>query len=91
MTPVAQDIKSARFQRLLDTQFEIASAKANALVGSLQTVLVEGRSKTDATKLTGRTEQNRLVHFEGDDTLIGREATIRITRADPHALFGDME
>ncbi len=91
MTPVPQDIKSARFQRLLDTQFEIASEKANALVGTLQKVMVEGRSKTDPEKLTGRTEQNRLVHFTGEDSLIGKEATIRITRADPHALFGDLE
>ena len=91
MPPVAQDVKAARFQRLLDTQFAIASEKANALVGSLQKVMVEGRSKTDAAKLTGRTEQNRLVHFEGDDSLIGKEATVRINRADPHALFGDLE
>ena len=90
MPPVAQDAKADRFKRLLDTQFEIASQKANALVGTVQTVLVEGRSKTDATKLTGRTEQNRLVHFEGDDSLIGGEAKVRITRADPHAMFGDL-
>ncbi len=91
MTPVPQTVKADRFQRLLDTQFEIASAKAAALVGTVQTVLVEGVSKTDGTKLTGRTEQNRLVHFEGDDSLIGREAAIRITRAEPHALFGELE
>ncbi|MBQ7355217.1 MAG: tRNA (N6-isopentenyl adenosine(37)-C2)-methylthiotransferase MiaB [Clostridia bacterium] len=91
MPPVPQEIKAARFQRLLDTQYEIALAKAEALVGSLQTVLVEGRSKTDDTRLTGRTEQNRLVHFEGDDALIGKEAVIRITRAEPHALFGELE
>jgi tRNA-2-methylthio-N6-dimethylallyladenosine synthase len=60
-------------------------------VGSLQTVLVEGRSKTDDTRLTGRTEQNRLVHFEGDDALIGSQAIIRITRAEPHALYGELE
>ncbi|MGM9646755.1 MAG: tRNA (N6-isopentenyl adenosine(37)-C2)-methylthiotransferase MiaB [Eubacteriales bacterium] len=91
LPPVPQEIKSERFQRLLDTQYEIAAAKVAGLVGTLQTVLVEGRSKTDPTKLTGRTEQNRLVHFEGDDALIGKEATIRITRAEPHALFGETE
>ena len=82
--------KADRFQRLLDTQFEIAQAKAQVYVGTLQTVLVEGRSKTDAGKLTGRTQQNRLVHFVGEDSLIGTEAKVRITRADPHAMFGDL-
>ena len=91
MTPVPQDVKADRFQRLLDTQYEIANAKAQTLVGTLQSVLVEGVSKTDTTRLTGRTQQNRLVHFEGDTALVGKEATIRITRAEPHALFGKLE
>ena len=90
LPPVPQKEKADRFQRLLDTQFEIAQAKAQVYVGTLQTVLVEGRSKTDAGKLTGRTQQNRLVHFVGEDSLIGTEAKVRITRADPHAMFGDL-
>ncbi len=90
MPPVPQEVKAERFQRLLDTQYEIAAATVAALVGSVQEVLVEGISKTDGSRLTGRTAQNRLVHFEGDEALIGKAAKIRISRAEPHALFGEL-
>ena len=53
-------------------------------------MLVEGYSKTDDTKLTGRSEKNRLVHFEGPAELIGQHAAVRITRSETYALFGEL-
>ena len=87
---IPDDVKSRRFARLLDVQNEISRGKNRAYVGKTVRVLVEGRSKTDPERLTGRTGQNRLVHFRGDDSLIGRYADVRVTGAETHALFGEL-
>ncbi|MGM9679958.1 MAG: tRNA (N6-isopentenyl adenosine(37)-C2)-methylthiotransferase MiaB, partial [Eubacteriales bacterium] len=87
---VPDEVTSARFERMLALQNEISNGKNQVYVDSVQKVLVEGRSKTDPTKLTGRTEKNRLVHFVGDDSLIGQFASVRITRAETYALYGDL-
>ena len=89
MEPVPETVKAERFARLLDTQNRISLEKNTALIGSAARVLVEGKSKTNDRLLTGRTEKNRLVHFAGDDALIGRFVTVRITSADTYCLTGE--
>jgi len=79
-----------RFERLLSLQQSISNAGNNALVGQVVRVLVEGRSKSDGAKLTGRCESNRLVHFEGEDSLIGQFCNIRITSAMTYSVFGEV-
>ena len=71
-------------------QDEIARQKSASLAGRIETILVEGRSKTDDARLTGRTESNRLVHFIGEDGLIDRKVRVRIDRGEPHALYGTL-
>jgi tRNA-2-methylthio-N6-dimethylallyladenosine synthase len=86
----AQAIKLERLQRLqaqIDTQARAISA---AMVGSVERVLVEGRAKKDATELSGRTSNNRIVNFPGPDRLLGQFVDIRITTAFPHSLRGDV-
>ena len=86
----AQAIKLARLQRLqaqIDTQ---ARAISVAMVGSVERVLVEGRAKKDATELSGRTSNNRIVNFPGPDRLLGQFVDVRITTAFPHSLRGDV-
>ncbi|MEY4213697.1 MAG: hypothetical protein RL458_1923 [Pseudomonadota bacterium] len=86
----AQAVKLERLQRLqaqIDTQARAISA---AMVGSVQRVLVEGRAKKDATELSGRTSNNRIVNFPGPDRLLGQFVDIRITTAFPHSLRGDV-
>jgi len=51
------------------------------MVGSVQRVLVEGHSKRDSLQLAGRTENNRVVNFEGHPRLIGQFADVVITEA----------
>jgi len=85
---IPDEVKSERFARLLETQNRISKEKNSEFVGKTIEVLVEGRSKTDESKLTGRTELNRLVHFTGDDELIGRKVNVLIESAEIHALFG---
>ena len=66
-----------------------------AMVGSVQTILVEGRSKkdTDDSELQGRTENNRVVNFDaGPDglQLIGQLVDVRITESHSYTLRGEL-
>ncbi len=90
MEQLPEEVTSKRFERLLELQNEISNKKNQAYKGTVQTVLVEGISKTDPTKLTGRNEKNRLVHFEGPTSLIGKYADVFITRAETYALYGEL-
>lgn len=85
---VPDDVKQERMRRLLELQAQISREKNQKYVDQVLKVLVEGVSKTDKTKLTGRTEQNKIVHFEGDLSLSGSYANVKITSAEAHALFG---
>ena len=87
---VEDSVKSERFGRLLELQNRINLEKNQAFEGECETVLVEGYSKTDKTKLTGRSERNRLVHFEGDESLIGKLVKVKIVHGDLHALYGEL-
>ena len=88
------EVKSARLSRLQKRIEEQAQAIGQAMVGSVQRVLVEGRSKKDATELAGRTDNNRAVNFVGGPAgsarLIDTFVDVRITRALPHSLRGEI-
>ena len=88
---IPPEVSSARFALLLEKQMEISNRKNKDYTGCVLKVLVEGHSKTDESKLTGRSEKNRLVHFEGPDELVGQYAHVRITRTETFALFGILE
>ena len=59
-------------------------------VGTVQRVLVEGPSKRDAGELMGRTECNRAVNLQAPARLIGQMVDVKITRAYPHSLRGEV-
>lgn len=81
--------KEDRNQRLLAVVDRIARAKHEALVGTRQTVLCEGPSKTNAARLTGRTPQNKIVIFDGDTArLTGQLLDIRIEETTGFTLYG---
>lgn len=78
-----------RFQRLRVVVERSALAKHEARVGRVEEVLVEGPSKKDPSVLSGRTRQNKLVHFTPPRPLrAGAYATVEITRGAPHHLIG---
>lgn len=87
---IPDDVKGERFERLLALQNEVNLEKNRAYVGDILEVLVEGYSKTDKTRLTGRTESNRLVHFYGDEALVGKTIQVKITEGDVHSLIGEV-
>ena len=78
-----------RFDRLRVVVERSALAKHRARVGRTEEVLVEGPSKRDAGVTTGRTRQNKLVHFAGD-VAAGSYADVLVTGAAPHHLTGEL-
>ncbi|MDD7592971.1 MAG: tRNA (N6-isopentenyl adenosine(37)-C2)-methylthiotransferase MiaB [Peptoniphilaceae bacterium] len=78
-----------RFQELLDVLYPIFARKNHEAIGQEVRVLVEGISKNDPHRVSGRDAQNRLVHFPGDERLIGQMAPVKITEAGSFALVGE--
>ena len=88
--PVPQATKLAwlaRLQKRLDEQVGVISA---AMVGTVERVLVEGRSKKNPQELAGRTANNRVVNFPAPARLIGEFVDVTITAALPHSLRGEV-
>jgi tRNA-2-methylthio-N6-dimethylallyladenosine synthase len=75
---VPLETKERRNQILLEDQRAISLERNRPRVGSVVDVLVEGPSKTDAGRWTGRTNQNLIVHFPAGRDLTGRVATVRL-------------
>lgn len=84
------DVKTARLMRLQKRIEEQAQAISQAMVGTVQRVLVEGRAKKDVSELAGRTDNNRIVNFVGNPRLINQFVDVRITTAYPHSLRGEV-
>ena len=75
----------ALLQQRIETN---AQRFSQAMVGTVQRVLVEGPSRKDQVQLSGRTENNRVVNFAGAPELIGRFVDLTITEALPNSLRG---
>jgi tRNA-2-methylthio-N6-dimethylallyladenosine synthase len=86
---VPMDVKKARLARLQARINEQAQAISEAMVGSVQRILVERPSRKDAGQMAGRTENNRVVNFDGNERLIGHFVEVTITRAMPNSLQGE--
>lgn len=84
------DVKLKRLQRLQALIGTQASAIAQAMIGTKQTILVEGSSRRDAGELMGRTQNNRIVNFAGSDRLIGQMIDVTITTAYTNSLRGEV-
>jgi len=82
-------VKLERLQRLQAAIEANARRISEAMVGSVQRLLVEGPSRRDAGELAGRTGNNRVVNFAGPRRLVGQFVDVRITAALPHSLRGE--
>ncbi len=87
---VAPDVVADRFERLRVVVERSARYRHEARVGRVEEVVVEGPSQRETGVLTGRTGQNKLVHFRSDPLRAGTFADILITRAGAHHLSGEM-
>nr|VFK36412.1 MAG: tRNA-2-methylthio-N6-dimethylallyladenosine synthase [Candidatus Kentron sp. SD]VFK38678.1 MAG: tRNA-2-methylthio-N6-dimethylallyladenosine synthase [Candidatus Kentron sp. SD]VFK78774.1 MAG: tRNA-2-methylthio-N6-dimethylallyladenosine synthase [Candidatus Kentron sp. SD] len=81
-------VKKRRLARLQARISTIANEVGHAMVGSVQNVLVERPSKKDPKWMAGRTENNRVVNFTGNSSLIGKFVDVRITDAFRNSLRG---
>lgn len=97
-TPAAQlpdtvplEEKKKRLAILQSRINQQANQIAQAMIGSVQRVLVTGAAKKNAAQLSGRTENNRIVNFEGTDlSLIGKIVDVKITESLTNSLRGEM-
>ncbi|MBK1726021.1 tRNA (N6-isopentenyl adenosine(37)-C2)-methylthiotransferase MiaB [Halorhodospira neutriphila] len=89
--PTPQAAKRERLHRLQARIAEQQAAAAQRLLGTVQSVLVEGVSRRSAAELRGRTSCNRVVNFPGDPALVGRFAEVRISGVRTHSLRGELE
>jgi len=85
---VSSEEKHARLARLQAHINAHAAKISQAMVGSVQTVLVEGPSKKDPDELTGKTENMRSVNFAGHPRLVGQFVEVLITGAMTNSLRG---
>jgi len=73
--------KHANFEKMLELQNEISKRKADAYVGTVQQVLIEGKSKNNEQFMSGRTDGAKIVIFEAGADMIGEIVNVKITRA----------
>jgi tRNA-2-methylthio-N6-dimethylallyladenosine synthase len=85
---VPRELRSARMERLVDAVQRIQRERAQRFVGRTVEVLVEGPSRTDASKLRGRTRHNKTVNFTGL-AQPGEMAQVEITGATSTTLAGE--
>ncbi len=86
---VPQKIRKERNERLLNLVNEIAARKYDAFIGRQVEILVEGPSKKNAARYTGRTRCNRIVLFDGSARHQGQLMDVKITRTGSFTLYGD--
>ena len=84
-------VKKQRLARLQTRINEMARALSVSMVGSVQRILVDGPSRKDASQLCGRTENNRVVNFDGHLRLKGQFVAVLITEAMPNSLRGRLQ
>lgn len=76
---------------MIDLQNRISGEINQEIVGSTVEVLVEGTSKTDPSRLTGKTRSNKTINFPGDVGLIGRTVQVEVTAGKLSSLEGKLK
>ena len=85
---VPESVKKERLAILQARILQFAGEISRSMVGTEQTILVEGFSRKDDKILSGRTDNNRVVNFAGPEALIGQFAQVEITEALSNSLRG---
>ena len=87
---IPENIKHRRFDRLKKLYEDILEENNQKYIGTVQEILVEGFSKTNEQYLTGRTDSNKVVIFEGNSNLIGKMVKIKIVSEHMWYLKGEI-
>ncbi|MCE5210590.1 MAG: tRNA (N6-isopentenyl adenosine(37)-C2)-methylthiotransferase MiaB [Deltaproteobacteria bacterium] len=88
---VLEEEKLRRLEVLQELQNRHTLEKNTALEGSIQELLVEGRSKNSESDLMGRTSSWKIVNFKGESDLIGKMVNVKVLKAYLHSLRGKIE
>lgn len=88
--PVPMTIKKQRLALLQETINKFAMNISQKMIGTQQLILVESFSKKSDKELAGRTENNRVVNFAADKSMIGRFVKVLITDAYTNSLRGEL-
>ena len=88
--PVPEEVKQERFEAILALQREITLRKNRELERAVVEVLVEGRSKRDSEKLTGRTRSNKIVNFHGPQEFVGCLVDLEVVKGKLYSLEGQL-
>lgn len=87
--PVSRQEKGVWFKELTDLQEKIAGERTASMKGRSYRVLVEEKAKLDGF-LSGRTQGNVIIEFEGDEGLIGNFADVRVTNPKTWIVYGEL-
>lgn len=87
---VPEDVVSDRFQRLLNTVREASKEREGKDIGRVMEVLVEEKDKEEKDMLTGRLENNVLVHFRGGERLLGEIVPVKLEKSMGFYYFGSL-
>ena len=88
---VPYEEKVKRFKELVKHLEKHIEEYSQDMVGKTYDVLVDGVSKNDEKMLSGYTETNKLVHFQGDLSLVGTIVKVKITESHTYSLIGEIE
>ncbi len=88
---VSEEVIKDRFDRLLKKVQEISAEMVSLHEGSIQEVLVESTNNHDDGLVTGRLSNNILVHFQGDESLIGTIVSVELTECKGFYYMGTMQ
>ena len=88
---VPDEVKHERFDRLKKLAESQIAGNNQKYVNTIQKVLVEGKSKTNENMLTGRTDTNKVVNFEGTDDMIGKIINLKIVSEHMWYLKGEVQ
>jgi tRNA-2-methylthio-N6-dimethylallyladenosine synthase len=83
------EVKEERHQRLLELVNAIAAEDYARCVGEHVEILVEGPSRKNPNRMTGRTRSNKIVVFDGSERHRGQLMNVRVVRASNFTLYGD--
>lgn len=87
---VDKDTKVRRFKELVSHLEKHIEEYSNSMIGNTYKVLVDGVSKTDENMLSGYTENNKLVHFKGDISLVGTIVDVKINESHTYSMIGEI-
>ena len=87
---VSVEVKKQRLQILQTRLTQQGNLISQSMLNTTQKVLITGTSKRDATMLSGRTENNRVINLCGSTDLIGKIIDVVVTEVKANTLVGEL-